>query len=226
MKRRNDISRRGLLQGAAGLTAAGFGAGGLLSGCSTLVPGQRPPPQFFRLSPKSTFDNDIPQVDWQLILEPPIANAALDTVRIALMRQPMEVEYYARANWTDQAPQMVQTLMIESFENSDRIVSVGRAALGLRSDFVLKSELREFQAEYFDGAPPNAHVAINVKMVRMPRREIVANQSFSSRAAAASDAMPQIVAAFDDALGSCLRNLVEWTLRTGQDIVAADAPAS
>ena len=221
MKRRDDvlpparIERRRLLQAAGGLAMLGA-----LGGCTQLVPGQRPPPQFFRLSPKSTFDPELAPVEWQLILEPPIANAALDTVRIALMRQPMEVEYYARANWTDQAPQMVQTLMIESFENSRRIVSVGRESLGLRADFVLKSELREFQAEYFEEGPPSAHVGLNVKLVRMPRREIVASESFDVTWQAESDTLPAVVRAFDEALGDALRDLVHWTLTTGQTFYA------
>ena len=43
---------------------------------------------------------------------------------------------------------MVQTLMVESFDNFRCVVSVGRDTIGLRADYVLKSELREFQAEY------------------------------------------------------------------------------
>ena len=50
---------------------------------------------------------------------------------------------------------MIQTLLIESFENTGKIIAVGRQSLGLRSDFNLKLEVREFQAEYFpkDAAP-------------------------------------------------------------------------
>jgi cholesterol transport system auxiliary component len=221
MKPPSDLSRRRLLAGATATTAL---AG--LVGCSGLVPGQRPPPAFYRLTPKSTFAENLPRAEWQLILEPPVANAALDTVRIALVRQPMEIEYYARANWTDQAPAMVQTLMIESFENSNRIVSIGRESLGLRADFVVKSELREFQAEYLEPGAPRAHVTINVKMVQMPRREIVANQSFTARAPAASDRLPDVVEAFDVALGTCLRDLVEWTLKTGEQFYQSPGRAS
>ena len=46
--------------------------------------------------------------------------------RIALHRASVELEYYARANWTDLAPAMIQTLVVESFENSGKIVAVGR----------------------------------------------------------------------------------------------------
>ena len=53
--------------------------------------------------------------------------AGLNTARIAMNDSPIELRYFERANWTDFAPKMVQTLMIESFENSKKIVGVGRA---------------------------------------------------------------------------------------------------
>ena len=65
------------------------------------------------------------------------------------MPEPTRFDYYALANWTDRAPLMVQGLVVESFENSGRIVAVGREAVGLKPDFVLKIEIREFQAEAY-----------------------------------------------------------------------------
>ena len=100
----------------------------LAAGCE--VPGKGPPPILYRLTPKSTFREDLPTVSWQLVLELPLANAGLSTTRIALYRDPTNLEYYARASWTDRAPGMVLTLMIESFENSGKIVAVGRGARG------------------------------------------------------------------------------------------------
>jgi cholesterol transport system auxiliary component len=204
------LSRRGLILDA--LRLAPFLA---LAGCSDLIPGQGPPPQLFRLTPKSTFPDDIPLVSWQLVLAQPDADAALDTTRIALMREPTRVEYYASSGWTDRAPFMVQTLMLESFENSDKIVAVGRRAVGLRADFELRSELREFQAEYFTGTI-DAHVALNVKLVRAAERAIVGSQNFDVRAPAAEDSMPAIVQAFDEALGAVMKQMVDWTLKTGE----------
>lgn len=212
MNRRNkgadlDLTRRGLIVGALGALP--------LAACSELIPGQSPPPQLFRLTPKSTFPPDLPTVQWQLVLAQPDADASLDTTRIALMREPTRIEYYAASGWTDRAPFMIQTLMLESFENSGKIVAVGRRAVGLRADFELRSELREFQAEYFSGKI-EAHVAIAVKLVRAAERAIVGSTTFDVRAPATEDAMPAIVQAFDDALGSVLKQLVDWVLKTGQ----------
>ncbi len=206
-------NRRRLLRAVALLA---FGT--LTSGCAGVLPGAGPPPRLFRLTPKSTFPEDQEPVDWQLIIEAPLAPAGLDTTRIALQRASVELEYYARANWTDLSPAMIQTLVVESFENSGKIVAVGRESLGLRADFVLKLELREFQSDYSRGAVPDAHVRLNAKLVKMPQRTIVGSQSFEAKVGANADRIEDIVAAFDDALGKTLKDLVLWTLQTGQSV--------
>ena len=113
---------------------------------------------------------------------------------------------------------MIQTLMIESFENSNRIVSVGRESVGLRADFVLKSEIREFQSDYLKPGEPSAHVGINAKLVAMPERIIVGSEKFDSVITAERDRLDDIIAAFDEALGKVLKRLVEWTLLTGEEV--------
>jgi cholesterol transport system auxiliary component len=208
----NDPGRRAALAAVLALAL-----GPMLAACDLPVPGQGPPPVLYRLTPKSTFGEDLPTVDWQLILEIPVADAGLSSTRVALQRSPTRMEYYARSSWTDRAPLMVQTLMIESFENSRRIVAVGRESVGLRADFILKSELREFQAEYFNGDLPRVRVAINAKLVEMPRRNIIGSQSFEAVAEAEADNMSEIIAAYDQALGAVLKDLVAWTLLAGEN---------
>ena len=150
------------------------------------------------------------------MIEEPISPTGLSTTRIPLQRRAVELEYYARANWTDRAPAMVHTLAVESFENSNRIVAVGRESLGLRSDFILKLDLREFQTEYSGKGPPDAHVRLNAKLVQMPQRTIIGSQRFTRRITAKADTLEDIVEAFDDALGKVLKELVTWTLKSGQ----------
>ncbi len=77
-------------------------------------------------------------MDWQLLVEMRYAPASLNIARIGLMPKPTRFDYYALANWTDRAPLMVQGLVVKFFENSGRIVAVGRETGGLKPDFVLK----------------------------------------------------------------------------------------
>jgi cholesterol transport system auxiliary component len=200
-----------------------------LTACSVQLPGSGEPPRVFVLTPKSTFDDDLPNVEWQLLVEEPMAAAGISSARIALRRSLIELQYFARSAWTDSAPAMIQTLMIESFENTNRIISVGRQAIGLRSDYILKTDLREFQAEYVDaegnelpeGAAPFIRIRMNAKLVAMPDRKIVASRTEEYVMAAPGPGMLDIVKGFDDALGKILKRLVSWTLREGERLNTA-----
>ncbi len=185
-----------------------------LSACTGLMPGSGPAPDLYTLSPKSSFDTALPEVSWQLVVEVPFASGGLATQSIALRSNALEMRYFAGARWIERAPRLVQTLLVESFENTGRIVAVGRAA-DLRSDFNLKSELREFQAEYeSEAAPPLIRVRLNAKIVQQPQREIIASENFEATARAAGTNMAGIITAFDEAFGKVLRRVVEWTLIT------------
>jgi cholesterol transport system auxiliary component len=186
-----------------------------LAGCSAaeFLPQAENRPDLYVLTPKSTFDPDLPTVAWQLAVELPVASAAIDSGRIVLMHTPVKLDYYARSNWVDRAPAMVQNLIIESYENTDRIVGVGRVSVNLRADYVLVTELREFQVEYFEGGKPMVHVQMNAKLVKFPDRVIVGNITSERKVPAEEDAMAAIVPAFDEALGKVLRDIVSWSLR-------------
>ena len=189
---------------------------GLMNGCGSLVPGQGPPPDLYRLSPKHDFSGDLPTVTWQLLVETPAAPAGLDNTRIALLRDPIQVQYYAKSNWIDRVPLMVQTLLVESFEASGKIVSVGGNPANLRPDFVLSTQIRDFQADYYSGSGPSARVGIVARLVTMRQRAILGAKRFDATAPAKADQMPAIVEAFNNALGQVLDGIVGWTLTEGQ----------
>ncbi|MEA2755380.1 MAG: cholesterol transport system auxiliary component [Aliidongia sp.] len=189
------------------------GASLLLAGCSGLI--EPRPPQLYMLPLKPGDAADLPLVSWQLIVAEPVAPESLDTARIALSRSPTKLDYFAQSAWSDRAPAMIQGLIIESFENSGKIVAVGRFASDLRTDYVLQTELRDFEARY-DGpsAPlPKVYVRVEAKLVKMPERDIIGNMVFTQEVTPARNDIDSIVAGFDEALGNVLGGLVAWTLR-------------
>ncbi len=198
-----------------------LGAAALLGGCAGLLPQPGPPPQLYRLSPQSTFPEDLEKVQWALLIDKPDSSAGLDVPRIALLPTPVSLQYYAGAAWSDRAPRMIQGLISESFENSGRIEAVGTQTLGLRADFLLKSELREFQVEYFHGPLPVANVRLNVKLVDGATRRILDGESFFARQAATEDSVDAAVLALDEALNKVIKRVVIWTIETGEVRYAA-----
>lgn len=196
------------------LRAAALAAALAVAGCQSLIPGaSRDPPRLYELTPKSTFDPNLPRLRGQLVVETPEAASGLTTSKIAVKQKATTLDYYARSEWSDLAPRLVQTKLIESFENSGKIVGVGREGAGLRSDYILKSELRHFEAQLYDGIKPKIRVVINVKLVKMPDREIVANQSFERTHEADNADIDALIEAFDEALGGALKRIVEWSIR-------------
>jgi cholesterol transport system auxiliary component len=188
-----------------------IGAGALvLSGCSVL---QGPAvPQLYVLRPQVPMSMG-PRVAWRLAVAAPDAAASLDTSRIALTRSATTMDYFANAAWTDRVTLLVQRQLIQAFDSSGRIVSVDRDTSGLEADYVLQTEIREFQARYDtpDGAPQIV-VNIQAKLARMPQREIATSLSAVQQAMAAANDLDNIVVAFNQAAGAAIAQIVAGTL--------------
>ena len=112
----------------------------VLGACGSILPVPTAPSTFYNLSPKSTFSQQLPEVAWQLVIEEPLAAGGLNSSSIAFRPTPLELKYFKDVRWTERVPRMVQTLLVESFENSGTIVAVGRQAIGL-----LRSAVAELQ---------------------------------------------------------------------------------
>ena len=181
-----------------------------VAGCASLL-GVGPPPHLYRVTPKSTYPN-LPHPQVQLLIDLPLVPAGLDTARIALSRSAISIDYFADSEWTDRLPRLVQTALLESFENSKAVTAIDRESIGLRADFILKPEIRHFEALYDSpNGPPVVWVAIIARLVNSSGRDIVAQGSFERREPASANEISRIVLAFDEALGGVMKDIVVWT---------------
>lgn len=191
-----------------------------LTGCTGLDTLNRAaqPTDLYALTPKSTFSSSLPQIDKQIVVEEPTATAAVDTNQIVVQPTPLQVQYLPGARWVDRAPLIVQALLIESFENSGKVAAVGRSSVALRADYLIFTDVREFQAylpsETSGSETLNVIVGLNIKVVAANDDLIIASRSFEKIVPSASDEAPDLAVAFDNALGSVMRNAVEWSIRS------------
>jgi cholesterol transport system auxiliary component len=184
-----------------------------LAGCGSLLGGGSPT-QLYRVTPVRAFPPDLLHRPVQLLIDVPLAPAGLDTARIALSRSAVSIEYFADSEWTDRVPLLVQTVLLESFENSKTVNAIERETAGLRADLILKTEIRHFEALYETprGAPV-VWTAIMARLVDPGGRGIVAQNTFERREPAAENQIPLIVVAFDQALAGVIGDIVVWTAR-------------
>lgn len=186
-----------------------------LSACGGILP-KAEPMQILQPQVHVTADPAWPQANWQLAIVRPRSNDMIETPRLVVNPTPDRVEVYKGVAWSDSTPELVQQAMISAFEDSNRITAVSRQGNGLRTDFLLQSDLRDYQAVYRTPAgPPDIVLTISVKLVDFASSRVVAGRVFTQTQAATSTDVHAVAQAFDTALGNVLHELVGWTLAQG-----------
>lgn len=185
-----------------------------LTSCAAAQFARRQPPKVYELTPKTTYDEDLPELQARITVESPSATTGLNTARIALRPDLTQLDYYAGVLWVDVVPVMVQSVAIESLDASGRIDALTLESAGTRPDYSLRLHIREFQAEYDNGTdePPLVNVRLQARLLELPRRETVATTSAQHLERASGTSIPTVVRAYDSALGKVLKRLVEWTI--------------
>ena len=199
-----SLDRRALL--AAGLATTA------LSACSGIVGPPEAPP-LYMLKPLLPPAGGGGRVPWQMSIVLPEAPDSLDTNRIVLVQANAQMDFYAAASWQDRLPFLVQVALIEAFEGSGRIAAVGRDTDGLKSDYLLETDIRDFQARYdAPDAPPTVVVRIAAKLIAARGRSIARSMNAHAEIAAGQNNVPSVVLAFNQALAASLSQITDWAL--------------
>jgi cholesterol transport system auxiliary component len=186
----------------------------LLAGCSGgLLAPSGPAPKLYMLKAPREVTVTAPQANWQLLIDMPNAQLDLNTARIAIEETQSEIEYYANVAWVDRPTALHQELLLQSFDKSGRIGAVQRQSGGLRADFVLTTDLQDFEVDAAS-APPTVRVRVTTRLVRTRDRVIVASHSFKADTPISGD-FEGAVTGFNGALRDILPQIVDWTLTEG-----------
>ena len=189
----------------------------LLTGCSILGSGpQGGPATIYAPNVRIPADPAWPTVDWSLAIVQPSAARVIDGTRISVRPTPDELQVYKGAVWAQPATGLLEDALLRTLEDSGRIASVARLGAGARSDYRLLLDLRRFEADYAGQSVPSATIEVNAKLMRVRDQHIVAARTFLQAQPAAAVEVPQVAAAFEQALTAITRDLAGWTLQSGQ----------
>ena len=143
-----------------------------------------------------------------LVVAEPQALQALDSNRIVIRTSDGGIAYLPDAQWSDRLPKLIQTRLIQTFENGARIQAVGRPGDRLVPAAHLNSEIRSFGIDEKTG---EAVIELSVKIVNDRSGRILAGQVFTSRVpSGGSVSGPVASAALDLATQGLLRDVVRW----------------
>jgi cholesterol transport system auxiliary component len=182
----------------------------VLTGCGHLFGPDQDPGKIYVLSPNLPAVAGTQRTSWQIAVAQPEASSSLATDRIAI-RRAEEMDYYADAQWTDSAPQLLQNLFVQALEKSG--VNAATDVTGIHADYILQSELRAFEARYDQpDAAPTIVVAVTVKLLMARTAAIAASRDFHVEQPASANNVAAAVAAFDQAVAALLGQIVPWVL--------------
>jgi cholesterol transport system auxiliary component len=139
----------------------------------------------------------------------PTTIRVIDSERVVIQPTPGEVNYLSGAKWSDRVPRLVQSRIIQAFENSGRVRAVTREGDSLRTDYKIDTEIREFGV--FVKPQQEAVVELSVRLVNPRTNQVAATSVFTARAETASVDGPSATAAINSAFGKVLIDLVRWT---------------
>lgn len=182
-----------------GLRGAGVALALLLTACAS--------------APLSTFDLSAPSAAVKarslrgvLVIPEPVAPAPADGDRIVVRTGPSAVAVVKGAQWADRLPRLLQSRLIQTFENARLLRSVSRPGDGVTPDRSLAWEIRRFE---MDAATGQAMVDVSVKVLDSSGR-VVAAQIFTAQAPGDPGQGATASQALDAASNDVLRQIVAW----------------
>jgi len=196
------LSRRSWIRGAVvalPLTAL------ILSGCGTAAKNDT-----YDLS--AAVDGDGPSAkSRQILVAGPTALKALDSEQIVIRVSPSEIQYLSHAQWGDKLPRMVQSKLVEAFENSGKLGGVGIPGQGLAIDYQVVTDIRSFEIDAANGN--QAVVEISAKILNDRNGSVRAQKVFraTSPAGGGNDGF---VKGLDRAFSTVAAEIVTWTLKS------------
>jgi len=195
--------------------AAGFA----LSGACSILP-QADPVDIYRL-PTAQSATARPQghtQPWSLRLTKPLASDALNSARIAVIPQGDVISSYKDARWSDPAPVLLRNRLLDGFLADGRVQLLGTDDSDVQTDLELGGNLQAFQSEY-QGKAVAVVIRLDARLVRGYDQKILASQRFEVRQPLSDTKVPAVVAGFGQAGDALNRQVVEWTVKQGSQLV-------
>lgn len=196
-KATTNMSRRGVL-GVLGLGAA-------VGGCASAAPSA-----FYSLTSADVEGLRGRSSRVQVLVAQPRALKALDTSFIAVVDAGPIYSYYPKSAWADTLPNVVQTKLLETLQNTGRLRGVGLPGDGLLIDYQLQTEIRAFELQ----VPGNRGVVeISARVVNDRNGRTVANRVFRAETPAGSSSVDKAVEAMNASADRVFADMAAWTLQ-------------
>ncbi|TCR83984.1 ABC-type transport auxiliary lipoprotein family protein [Rhizobium sp. BK376] len=148
----------------------------------------------------------------QILIPQPTALSALDSNQILVRVSSSEIQYLSRSQWGDKLPRMVQSKLVEAFENSRKLGGVGVPGQGLAIDYQVVTDIRSFEID--NAGHTAATVEISAKILNDRTGTIKAQNVFRKAVPVSGGTNSDFVKALNVAFEGVATDIVDWTLHS------------
>ena len=150
-----------------------------LSGCTGLRPAATEDISTYVLDAQAEARPAAKATPLTLIVSPPRAAAGFDSARMAYLRKPHELEYFAANQWADSPARMLAPLLVRTLESGAGFRAVAPASSAAKGDLRLDTELVRLQQE-FTARPSQVRLTVRAQVVEVASRRVVATREFEA----------------------------------------------
>lgn len=151
-----------------------------LAGCGALQPVKQERLSTFALEARIVQKAVVPLHDApNLVVSPVRAWPGFDSSRMAYVRTPHELEYFAKNQWVDSPARMLTPLLIQAAESSGVFSAVVTPRSGVVAQLRLESEIVRLQQEFME-TPSRVHFTLRVQLIDIVARKVLATQEFDA----------------------------------------------
>lgn len=187
-----------------------------LAGCAAFLGNGSRSTTIYSPSPRVQASTEWPGVRWHLAIGRATGARSADSLRIAVRPSANELQVYKGAQWARAPGDMLEDTVLHALEDSGRIAVVARQGSGVAADYRLLLDVRRFESDYAGNALPAATIEVTAKLLHVRDQQLAGSRTFLQAQPAASTAVADVVAAFEQALSAVGGEVAGWTLATGE----------
>ena len=157
-----------------------------LVGCSSLRPTEAESVRTYLLEAQFDRAEQVKPIPLVLTVSPPRAAPGYITERMAFVRQPHMLEYFAKNRWAETPAKMLAPLLVRALELRTGFSAVTSSEGMVKGDVRLDAEIALLQQEFIT-SPSRLHMKLRVQLVEQTSYRVLATQVFDAVETAPTD---------------------------------------
>jgi len=155
-----------------------------------------------------------------LLVSPPQAAAGFDGARMAYLREPHKLEYFAHSEWISSPAHMLAPMIVTAITGGGGFAAVVPTPSAASGDLTLDIEILRLQQEFMS-SPSRVRFTLRATMVDNVTGQVLASRELDQTAEAATDDPYGGVVAADVAVQAALVQLAEFCNRAASGWTAS-----